>query len=551
MTQLIVDTLAEWKALAGHAEAGADTHLRQMFATDPERYGRLSRRHGSFLLDFSRQRLRPGTLDALISLAGAVGLRDWIDRLFAGDKVNATEQQAALHTVLRVPPRGTAMIDGVDLVPVVERERARMAAIVDRLHGGCWPGYSGRPITDIVNIGVGGSDLGPAMVCEALHDFRDERAAGLRLHFPSSMGDNQLERLLPVLDPRATLFIVSSKSFSTADTLVSARIAREWLLSHHDDQELLLRRHFIGVTANPARARAWGIVDENLLQFWQWVGGRYSLWSTIGLPVALTIGMVNFRALLSGAHDMDEHFRAAPFSDNLPVLLGLIGVWNSTFLGIRAQAVLPYDGRLAMLPAYLAQLAMESNGKSVDRAGRRVAYATCPILWGGVGQNAQHAFYQLLHQGTVSVTCDFIVPVRRVFAQANEPVRRELESQHRRALANCLAQSRLLAMGDGGEFSGQPEWRRYRGNQPSNTLLLDELSPYSLGGLIALYEHKVYVESVIWNINPFDQWGVELGKQVATGTLAALECGDGACEEDPTTQALIAEILRLGEWNRR
>lgn len=539
-----VERLPAWQRLRDRAREVGGMHVRDLFAQDPERFSRFSWRHGQLFLDLSRQRLTPAALDDLLALAGSVDLQGWIDRLFAGEEVNNTEQQAALHPALRMPAGSSLLVDGVNLVPAVERERQSMAAMVSRLHDGHWRGYSGRAITDIVNIGVGGSDLGPAMACEALRDFSGADARKIRVHFASSMDGSQLDRLLRVLDPQSTLFIVSSKSFTTADTLANARTAREWLLAHHADEETLLRLHFIGVTATPAKACAWGIPEENLLLFWRWVGGRYSLWSTIGFPIALQLGMDGFRDLLAGAHDMDEHFQRAPFPENLPVLLGLAAVWNSTFLGIRAQAILPYDGRLSLFPAYLEQLAMESNGKSVDRDGNAIGYSTCPVLWGGVGPNAQHAFYQLLHQGTVPVTCDFIAPVRRHFPVASEQARRELQSQHRLSLANCLAQARLLAMGDEGGPSSQPLWRRYHGNQPSTTLLMDELSPWSLGALIALYEHRVFVESVLWNINPFDQWGVELGKTVASETLAVLDDG-GQDVDDMATRGLILEIRRI------
>ncbi|MFZ5723717.1 MAG: glucose-6-phosphate isomerase [Pseudomonadota bacterium] len=538
---MAVDTLPEWKALAARAQAVAGQHLRAMFAADADRTARFGRRAGPFLLDLSRQRIDGQTLGLLQAFAAAAGLQDWIGRLFAGEHVNHTEHQAALHMALRVPADAAFVVDGQDLAPAVERERRRMAAMVSRLHAGHWRGYSGRAIVDIVNIGVGGSDLGPAMACEALHDFTHPDAQRLRVHFASSMDGSQLDRLLRVLDPETTLFIVSSKSFSTADTLANARTAREWLLAHCADEALLLRQHFVAVTASPDKAKAWGVSEDNLLLFWNWVGGRYSLWSTIGLPIAVQVGMSGFRELLAGAHFVDEHFRRAPLHDNLPVLLGLAGVWNASFLGIRAQAVLPYDGRLAMFPAYLEQLAMESNGKGVDRDGLQVRYETCPVLWGGVGPNAQHAFYQLLHQGTVPVTCDFIAPVRRNFPVPGEQARRELASQHRLALANCLAQASLLALGD--VDPSRPAWRHYHGNQPSSTLLLDELTPFTLGGLIALYEHKVFVESVLWNINPFDQWGVELGKQVARETLAMLDGDAGGA--DPATRALAAHIRRV------
>lgn len=540
-----VDSLPEWQALAAHAQAEGKVHLRRLFADDAGRAARFAHRVGPFLLDLSRQRLTPATLERLQAFAAAADLRGWIDRLFAGEHVNHTEHQAALHMALRVPADAAFVVDGVDLAPAVERERTRMAAMVERLHAGHWRGYSGRAICDIVNIGVGGSDLGPAMACEALHDFTHPGARHLRVHFASSMDGSQLDRLLRVLDPETTLFIVSSKSFSTADTLANARTAREWLLMHCADEALLLRQHFVAVTASPDKAVAWGVSADNLLLFWPWVGGRYSLWSTIGFPIAVQLGMAGFRELLAGAHFVDEHFRNAPLSGNLPVLLGLAGVWNSSFLGIRAQAILPYDGRLAMFPAYLEQLTMESNGKSVDRDGTPVRYQTCPVLWGGVGPNAQHAFYQLLHQGTVPVTCDFIAPVRRNSPVSGEKARRELASQHRLALANCLAQARLLALGDDSGTAQSP-WRHYHGNQPSTTLLLDELNPFTLGGLIALYEQKVFVESVLWNINPFDQWGVELGKQVARETLSVLDGSQGGdAANDAATQLLVEHIRRV------
>jgi glucose-6-phosphate isomerase len=538
-----INSLQQWQALEALADKLRNKHISELFAADPDRGTRMATRFGPFLLDTSRQRWTEEAIARLESLAIELRLRRWIDWLFAGDAVvNDTENQAALHMLLRAPATETARINGANFIPTIERERERMGVMVERLHAGHWRGFSGRRITDLVNIGVGGSDLGPAMVCDALHDFSHPNAAHMRVHFASSMDGSQLNRLLRVLDPETTLFVVSSKSFSTADTLANARTAREWLLAHHADESLLLRQHFVAVTAAPERAKAWGISPENTLLFWKWVGGRYSLWSTIGFPIAVQIGMANFRALLAGAWAMDQHFLTAKFSENLPVLLGFAGVWNASFLGIHAQAILPYDGRLAMFPSYLEQLAMESNGKSVDRSGEPVPYSTCPVLWGGVGPNAQHAFYQLLHQGTVPVTCDFIAPVRRSFPVPNEQARRELASQHKLALANCLGQSRLLAMGDSSEE--RPAWRQYHGNQPSNTLLIDELTPFSLGGLIALYEHRVFVESVLWNINPFDQWGVELGKQVALQTLAVLD-DENAESDDDATRVLIAHMRKV------
>nr|WP_205704101.1 glucose-6-phosphate isomerase [Kerstersia gyiorum] len=382
------------------------------------------------------------------------------------------------------------------------------------------------------------------MVSRALAaDFGD---TPVRLHFASTMDGSQLAYLLRTLNPHTTLFIISSKSFTTVDTLANADTALHWLRRSLGNMEGLLRCHFIGVSAVSEKMTQWGIPRENQLRIWDWVGGRFSLWSAIGLPIALALGMDGFRSLLRGARDMDEHFRHAPWRENLPVLMALIGVWNINALGVHALAVLPYDGRLHHLPAYLEQLEMESNGKSIGRDGKPVSRATCPIIWGGVGPNAQHAFYQLLHQGTEAVACDFIVPVRRYREQAYTEAMRELVAQHELALANCLAQSRLLALGDAalpGAVTDLPVHMRYRGNQACSTLLLDELSPYSLGALVAMYEHKVFVQSVIWGINPFDQWGVEMGKRIATETLARIRATqEDASGTDVSTAGLLRQI---------
>ena len=379
------------------------------------------------------------------------------------------------------------------------------------------------------------------MVCDALEQYAPDELSHLDVYFVSSMDGSELEKVLPSLDPATTLFIVASKTFTTVDTLANANTAREWLLSSSKAAvELINQHHFIAATASPDAALNWGVPENHQLLLWDWVGGRYSLWSVIGMPIALKIGMAQFRDLLQGAHKMDEHFRSAPFESNLPVLLGLVGVWNINFLNIHAHAILPYDGRLAQFPAYLEQLEMESNGKSVSRAGTRVEYRTCPILWGQVGSNAQHAFYQLLHQGTEPVMCDFISPAVRYDGDGDE-----LQEQHQLSLANCLAQSRLLALGDSmlAEGEGASSYKHYDGNQPSTTLMLKTLDPESLGGLIALYEHKVFVQSVIWEINPFDQWGVEQGKKVATSLLAKLGQAEGG-DLDVSTSGLLDYIQR-------
>ncbi|WP_229721821.1 glucose-6-phosphate isomerase [Marinobacterium nitratireducens] len=530
-----------WQALSTHAEALKPRHLKDLMA-DGGRFQSLSFRHEGLLLDLSRQRIVPETLERLMSLAQASELPEWIAALFAGEPVNDTEKRPALHSALRLPESASLQLEGQDLVPEVHANLARMAEMVAQLHQRQWRGYTGEPIDTVVNIGVGGSDLGPVMACRALADFQPEAARGLSIHFVSSMDGSQLAGLLDRLNPATTLFIVSSKSFTTIDTLANAETARRWLADASGMADaVLVRRHFVAVTASPEKAAAWGVPEDNQLHFWDWTGGRYSLWSTIGFPIALKIGMENFRRMLAGAHGMDEHFRTAELGENLPVLMAMVGVWNINLLDYHAHAILPYDGRLAHLPAYLEQLEMESNGKSIRRDGSGSELRTCPVLWGEVGPNAQHAFYQLLHQGTEPVMSDFIVPVRRYEAQSET-----LQRQHQLALANCLAQARVLALGDAALDAEPPTpWQQYSGNQPSTVLLLDELSPATFGALIALYEHKVFVQSVIWGINPFDQWGVELGKKMATRMLEALGQADGDQGMDRPTAGLLGEIRRL------
>lgn len=534
---ILRNTLPEWQQLETLAQAMQQRHLRDMW-DDPARVEHLTCRTGPLLADFSKQRVTQKEFDGLLALARACSLQDAVAGLLRGDKVNDTEKRAALHSALRLPRERSLPHDGQDIVPAVHESLARMEQMVARIHCGQWRGFSGRAIRDVVNIGVGGSDLGPFMACTALAEFTPEAAKDLRLHFVSSIDGTQISDLLLSLNPETTLFIISSKSFTTVDTFSNANTAWHWMKAACDDEDMLRGHHFVGVSTRPDRMTEWGIAPDNQLLFWEWVGGRFSLWSAIGLPIALRIGMQGFRELLAGAHALDEHFLSAPLEKNLPVLMGMMGVWNATFLDIRGHAVLPYDGRLKHFPAYLTQLEMESNGKSVSRGGTPVPYSTCPVLWGDVGPNAQHAFYQLLHQGTQPVSCDFIAPVRRY--DNRHPA---LQEQHKLALANCLAQSRVLMLGDACVENGHeaPEFRRYRGNQPSTTLLLDELNPYSLGHLIALYEHKVFVMSVIWNINPFDQWGVELGKQIAESVLATMN-GTSHATMDGSTAALLARI---------
>lgn len=550
--------LSEWQSVAAQAPIWQQRHLRDVWGVSSAkstsgdggqaastRAAELSRTHDGLFFDFSKQRLDASVLNDLLALAEACQLPRAIDRLLSGDRVNQSEDRAALHTALRLPVTSQLIVEGEDVVPAIHASLARMSDIVSRIHANQWRGVTGEAISDVVSIGVGGSDLGPYLATQSLAEFAPPEARGLQVHFVSSIDGTQLSDLLDHLRPETTLFVVASKSFSTIDTLSNAETAIAWMRTRISGRALILNHHFIGVSAKPEKMTAYGIPESNQIRFWDWVGGRFSLWSGIGLPIALKLGMSGFKQLLAGAHAMDTHFAQAPLADNLPVLMGILQVWNSTFLGINGQAILPYDARLKLFPSYLTQLEMESNGKSVDRLGKPIDYATCPILWGEVGSNAQHAFYQLLHQGTQPVACDFIAPIRRY--SRDDDTGSSLQHQQQLALANCLAQSRVLMLGD----DTRQGHHYYRGNQPSSTLLFDELTPYRLGQLIALYEHKVYVASVLWNINPFDQWGVELGKQIATATHTVMAGRANADDYDGSTQQLLRVIAdgRAG-WGR-
>ncbi|MCE8018204.1 glucose-6-phosphate isomerase [Halomonas sp. MCCC 1A17488] len=550
MNHTPIDQTGAWQRLMEHAEEMRPTHLRELFL-DQARGRAFTQQAAGLTLDLSKQRWSDTTLALLLDLAREAGVPEGIQALLSGDHVNVSEDRPALHTALRLPPEASLAVDGEDVVPGVHATLDRMATMVARLHARQWRGATGRPIHDVVNLGVGGSDLGPLMVTHALADYRPADAHHVEVHFASTMDGSQLADYLTRFNPETTLFVISSKSFTTIDTLSNARTARDWLMARlvNDgiqgvDEDMVMRQHFVGVSAKPDKMSEWGIAEANQLLFWEWVGGRYSLWGAIGLPIALVIGMANFRELLAGAHAMDEHFAQAPLGDNLPVLLALAGIWNVNFLDIRAHSILPYDGRLEHFAAYLEQLEMESNGKSATHDGRQVSYSTCPVLWGQLGPNAQHAFYQLLHQGTQPVVCDFIAPLKRYDDVEDAATRRHLMGQHRLTLANCFAQSRLLMLGDDAidEPGERPGHKRYRGNQPSTTLLLDRLTPATLGALIALYEHKVFVQATIWGINPFDQWGVELGKQIAGETERMLADHHGHEKMDASTRALLEAV---------
>ncbi|MCX7673267.1 MAG: glucose-6-phosphate isomerase [Thiobacillaceae bacterium] len=540
---------AAWKALAAHRRAWSRLHLRALFAQDPARFQRYSLRLDDLLLDYSKNLISDETLRLLIQLAQACGVEQARAAMFQGEHLNCTEDRAVLHTALRAPADTKLSVDGQDVSADVQRVLARMSTFVEAVHSGRWRGYSDRPITDIVNIGIGGSDLGPAMVCQALAPYA---RPGLTAHFVSNVDPTHLSEVLARVDPQSTLFVVASKTFTTQETLANARAARDWLIQHARD-EAAVARHFVAVSTHREAVTAFGIDPAQMFEFWDWVGGRYSLWSAIGLPIALYLGMERFRELLAGGHDMDRHFLTAPLERNMPVILALLGVWYIEFWDAHAHAVLPYDQRLARLPAYLQQLDMESNGKSVTRDGRRVRHGTGPILFGEPGTNGQHAFYQLIHQGTRLIPCDFLVA-----AQSHNPI----ADQHEILIANCLAQSEALMRGktlaearaelkaqglSRAEIARLAPHRVFAGNRPSNTLLYRRLDPRTLGRIIALYEHKVFVQGVIWDINSFDQWGVELGKQLARVILPELKGQVAVGGHDASTVGLIKHCRALRE----
>ncbi len=523
-----------WRALDAHRRQHAEQHLRDLFAHDGGRFARLSGEAAGLFVDYSKNRVTAETLELLFALARQQGMDGWIARLFAGDAVNHTERRPALHTALRNRSQRPVVVADRDVMPEVRRVLAQMGEFAERVRGGEWTGHTGQPVRDVVNIGIGGSDLGPQMVCAALEPYASE---SLNAHFVSNVDGAHLGALLKRLDPRTTLFVVASKTFTTEETLANAASARRWLIERLGE-ERAVARHFVAVSTNEAGVRAFGIDPANMFEFWDWVGGRYSLWSAIGLPIALYVGMERFEELLAGAHAMDEHFRAAPLEENLPVILGLLGVWYVNFLDAQTQAILPYDQSLCRFPAYLQQADMESNGKRVDRDGREVDYATAPVIWGEPGTNGQHAFFQLLHQGTRLVPADFIVA-----AESHYP----LADHHPRLLANCLAQTEALMRGRTAEEAADepPELRPYKvfpGNQPSTTILLPRLDPFRLGALIALYEHRIFAQAVIWNINPFDQWGVELGKRLAKTLLAEIRGDSAPAAHDGSTAGLLGRL---------
>jgi glucose-6-phosphate isomerase len=532
---------AAWKALQSHVPTLKALHLRELFAADPQRGERLTLEAAGIYLDYSKQRITDETLRLLLALAAESGLRERIDAMFSGQRINSTENRAVLHVALRAPRGGDIRVDGVNVVPEVHQVLDRMAAFAERVRSGAWVGHSGKRIRNIVNIGIGGSDLGPVMAYEALRHYS---ARELRLRFVSNVDGTDFAEAVQDLDAAETLFIVSSKTFTTLETMTNAHSARDWALGALGGDAAAVARHFVAVSTNAQAVSAFGISTDNMFGFWDWVGGRYSMDSAIGLSTMLAIGPEQFADMLAGFHEMDEHFRQAPFERNLPVLMGLLTLLNANFFGAQTVAVLPYEQYLKRFPAYLQQLTMESNGKHVTLAGSHVDYDTSPIYWGEPGTNGQHSFYQLIHQGTRLIPCDFIG-----FARPLNPLGRH----HDMLLANVFAQGQALAFGktaDEVRAEGTAEalvpHRVFEGNRPSNTLLLDALTPAALGKLVALYEHSVFTQAAVWRINAFDQWGVELGKVLAQRIIPALEsAAEPALAHDSSTNTLIRRYRRL------
>jgi glucose-6-phosphate isomerase len=530
-----------WKALAVHYEKMRGLHLRELFAGDPKRGERMTTEAVGIYLDYSKNRITDETLRLLLLLAEQSGLRARIDAMFRGDKINITENRAVLHVALRAPRAATIVVDGKNVVPEVHAVLDKMADFSNRVRSGAWKGHTGKRIRNVINIGIGGSDLGPVMAYEALKRYSER---GMTFRFVSNVDGTDFAEAVNDLDATETLFIVSSKTFTTLETMTNAQSAREWSLKGLGGELEAVAKHFVAVSTNAAKVSEFGIDTANMFEFWDWVGGRYSMDSAIGLSTMLAIGPENFRAMLAGFHEMDEHFRTAPFDRNLPVLMGLLSVWYNDFFGAQTVAVLPYEQYLKRFPAYLQQLTMESNGKRVTLEGDQAACDTGPIYWGEPGTNGQHSFYQLIHQGTRLIPCDFIA-----FIQTLNPLGRH----HDILIANVLAQTEALAFGKTAEqvkAEGASDWlvphRVFEGNRPSNTILVERLTPNALGKLVALYEHSVFTQGTIWNVNSFDQWGVELGKALAQRIIPELESQtEPALSHDSSTNALIRRYRKL------
>jgi len=535
-----------WQRLTLHHMEMQATHLRELFAADPQRFEKFHRKFETTLVDFSKNLITADTMAMLMALARECNLQEAIESMFHGQRINQTEGRPVLHVALRNRSNRPILVNHADVMPEVNKVLDQMKSFSDRLISGAWKGTTGKAITDIVNIGIGGSDLGPLMVTEALRPYHKN----IRPHFVSNIDGTHMAETLRKVNAETTLFIVASKTFTTQETMTNAESAKRWFLDQ-TNQTGDVAKHFVAVSTNESAVKAFGIAPENMFVFWDWVGGRYSLWSSIGLSIASTIGYEQFVQLLEGAHAMDEHFRTAPFEDNLPVILAMIGIWYGNFFDAQSEAILPYDQYLHRFAAYFQQGNMESNGKSVDRNGQPVLYQTGPIIWGEPGTNGQHAFYQLIHQGTKMIPCDFIAPVK-----SHNP----LGDHHEKLLSNYFAQTEALMMGKSSaeveselKKSGMSQeeidfhlpYRVFAGNKPSNSILTEEVTPRSLGSLIALYEHKIFVQGVVWNIFSFDQWGVELGKVLAKKILPELSSPGDIATHDSSTNGLINHFKRL------
>ena len=536
-----ITSTPQWNALSNHFDEIKDVHLRELFNEDTKRGTSLTLEAVGLYLDYSKNRVSAQTIDLLIDLAKACGLPDRIEAMFKGDKINITEDRAVLHTALRAPRGETILVDGENVVPMVHDVLDKMSAFCDRVRGGDWKGHTGKPIRNVVNIGIGGSDLGPVMAYQALRHFSQR---DLTFHFVSNVDATDFAEATVGLDPAETLFIVASKTFTTIETMTNADTARQWLLTGIGGDESAIAKHFVALSTNAEKVAAFGIDTDNMFGFWDWVGGRYSMDSAIGLSTMLAVGPDGFREMLAGFREMDDHFRTSPLDKNLPVLMAVLSVWYANFFEVETTAVLPYDQYLSRFPAYLQQLTMESNGKHVTVDGECVDYETGLIYWGEPGTNGQHSFYQLIHQGTRLIPCDFIA-----FAKSLNPI-----GDHQDILiANVLAQSEALAFGKTSEqvkSEGTADWlvphRVFQGNRPSNTIIAETMSPSMLGKLVALYEHSVFVQSVIWNVDAFDQWGVELGKVLATNIIPELAKDSTAdLQHDSSTNNLIEKYRAM------
>ncbi len=534
-----------WHTLNEHFKEIFPLQMRDLFAEDPERFNKFSLQFNDFLLDYSKQRITEETMALLFQLARETEVEAWRERMFTGEKINFTEERAVLHTALRNRSNTPVYVDGKDVMPEINRVLAQMRTFSDNVRHGKWLGYTGKRITDVVNLGIGGSDLGPVMACTALKAYS---SPDLQVHFVSNIDGAHLAQTLELCNPETTLFIVASKTFTTQETMTNARSARTWFIQSAKDQ-VHVAKHFVALSTNAEAVQEFGIDTSNMFEFWDWVGGRYSLWSAIGLSIALYIGMDNFESLLEGAHEMDNHFRTAPLEKNMPVIMAMLGIWYNNFFDAETYAILPYDQGLSRFAAYMQQGDMESNGKFVNRAGERIDYTTGPIIWGEAGTNGQHAFYQLIHQGNKLIPCDFLMPLRSQYAIGEHG-----DEHHKILVSNILAQTKALMQGKTAkeaklelEEQGVPHHlimnllphRVFGGNRPTNTLLIDELNPKSLGKLIALYEHKIFVQGIVWNINSFDQWGVEFGKQIAKKILPQLSGEEKVTDHDGSTNNLI------------